>query len=181
MVVSLKKRSPLFSSSIRRVEVKVFFFTTSIYNFFLFQRRRTNASNVLLNGLSYLLIHKVGCYFYFFFQVLSKKFLFAWKFLLSKRLIFRQNALYFRIKVNFVRSVPIWYIRIGRYHNKTYIQFPSSTADDHCTKSNIKLISFIFFRWIHLFFSHLFFFVGIWSNHSSFELQFSCYILYYKT
>ena len=77
--------------------MKVFFFTTSIYNFFLFQRRRTNASNVLLNGLSYLLIHKVGCYFYFFFQVLSKKFLFAWKFLL-KGLIFCQKCSLFSYK-----------------------------------------------------------------------------------
>ena len=144
MVVSLKKRSPLFSSSIRRVEVKVFFFTTSIYNFFLFQRRRTNASNVLLNGLSYLLIHKVGCYFYFFSSAFKKVFVCVK--ISFKRLIFRQNALHFRTKVNFVRTATIWYIRIGRYHNKTYIQFPSSTADDHCTKSNIKLISFIFFR-----------------------------------
>ena len=102
MVVSLKKRSPLFSSSIRRVEVKVFFFTTSIYNFFLFQRRRTNASNVLLNGLSYLLIHKVGCYFYFFSSAFKKVFVCVK--ISFKRLIFRQNALYFRIEVLKLRT-----------------------------------------------------------------------------
>ena len=91
--------------------------------------------------------------------MLSKKFLFAWKFLLKGLFSVKMLSIFAYRYVNTVRFVPIWCIRIGRYHNKTYIQFPSSTADDHCTKSNIKLISFIFFRWIHLFFSHLFLFV----------------------